>query len=117
MSCSTGLCLTDFAREWVTLPEPHRLAVEAQAEDIERTFDAPGHTAAALVGDRRWLGPDADRVRAELRQTGTRLGAVAGALRDRAKAMRRRAQHLEDTDTAAGDIRDFLTERDYTPWF
>jgi hypothetical protein len=94
----------------------HAAALEALAEEIERTFDAPGHAAAALVGDRRWLGPDADRVRAELRQTGARLGAVAGALRDRAQAMRRRAQHLENTDTAAEDIRDFLTGRDYTPW-
>jgi hypothetical protein len=26
------------------------------------------------------------------------------------------AQHLEDTDTPAEDILDFLTGRDFTPW-
>jgi hypothetical protein len=94
----------------------HARALETLAEEIEQAFDAPERTAAALFGDRRWLGPDADRVREELRQTGTRLTDVAWALRQRVQAMRRRAQHLEDTDSAMEDLRDFLTGRDFTPW-
>ena len=94
----------------------HAAALEALAEEIEHAFDPPGRTAAALLGDRRWLGPDADRVREELRQTGARLTGVAWALRERAQVMLRRAQHLEDTDSALEDVRDFLTGRDFTPW-
>jgi hypothetical protein len=91
-------------------------ALDELARQLESTFADPEQTAVRLIDRRRWLGPEANRVRDELGQTTVRLRTVAEAVRDRARELRRQAQHIEDTDGVGEDLHDLVTGRDFTPW-
>lgn len=97
--------------------ESNRLKDEARklrqlADEVEHAFDVPDRRARSLV----WHGPQADRTRGELRQTTGRLRSAAENLRREADERLRQAQHVENTDSAGEDVKDFVTGTDLTPW-
>ncbi len=91
-------------------------ALRALAGNLESLLERPWRLLHRMMRQQDLVGPVAQDTGRELGRARGVLGRIAGELRRAAAARAYRSRWIEDHDSAAEDVEDFVTGRDRTPW-